>query len=55
VVGHFLRRLYTDILAEDYPYRLQILIAQLGAIEHERKSGSLLSSGEELERTQSLD
>ena len=33
VVRHFLRKLYTDILAEDYPQHLEFLIAKLDAAD----------------------
>jgi hypothetical protein len=35
MVGHFLRNLCTDILAEDYPQHLKFLIARLDAAERD--------------------
>jgi hypothetical protein len=35
MVGHFLRKLCTDILAEDYPQHLKFLIARLDAAERD--------------------
>jgi hypothetical protein len=39
-VGHFLRKLYSDVPAEDVPQRLQTLIARLESAGHETQSGS---------------
>ncbi|GEO18909.1 NepR family anti-sigma factor [Microvirga aerophila] len=39
-VGHFLRKLYSDSLAEELPQRLQTLIARLEAAVHETQSSS---------------
>lgn len=33
VVGHFLKRIYSDILSEDQPHRLAVLIERLEAAE----------------------
>jgi hypothetical protein len=33
VVGHFLKKLYADVLAEDCPQHLEFLIAKLDATE----------------------
>ena len=38
VVGHFLRKLYTDMLEEEFPERLQPLIDKLDAQERARGS-----------------
>ncbi|GEO18818.1 hypothetical protein [Microvirga aerophila] len=40
VVGHFLRKLYGDMPAEDVPQQLQALIAKLEAAGHVTQSGS---------------
>ena len=39
-VGHFLRKLYSDMPAEDVPQQLQTLIAKLEAAGHVTQSGS---------------
>jgi hypothetical protein len=38
-VGHFLRKLYSDMPAEDVPQRLQALIAKLEAAGRETRPG----------------
>jgi hypothetical protein len=38
-VGHFLRKLYGDVPAEDLPQRLQTLIARLEAAGRETRPG----------------
>jgi hypothetical protein len=39
VVGYFLRKLYSDSLAEDLPQRLQTLITRLEAAGRETRPG----------------
>ena len=38
VVGHFLRKLYTDMLEEEFPERLKPLIEELDAQEQASRS-----------------
>ena len=40
IVGHFLRKLYTDLLEEEFPERLKPLIEELDAQEQARRRRS---------------
>ena len=40
IVGHFLRKLYTDMLEEEFPERLKPLIEELDAQEQARRRRS---------------
>ncbi|WP_201842883.1 NepR family anti-sigma factor [Microvirga zambiensis] len=39
IVGHFLRKLYTEMLEEEFPERLQPLIEKLDAQEQANRHG----------------